>query len=132
MYRSRSYRLFVVALAAVGSWPSARGKEPLWSDCKKLDYESQAKQNACAALRYEAADKELNKQYKITLGRLTKVQRHLLISEQREWLHKLEPQCKETLGPHNGAGNMWPMEYNDCLAQETEARTQVLKRWQRK
>ena len=103
-----------------------------WPDCANPEYESQAKQNVCAGRRYEAADTALNRQYQETLRPLPEGSRRKLVREQREWLKKLKPHCEELVGPRQEAGNMWEMEFNDCLAQETEARTKALRRWKPK
>jgi len=71
----------------------------------------------------------LNIQYKATKSRLNAAQQSQLISQQREWLKRFQPFCEESAGPHEQAGSMWIMEYSDCMAQETESRTKVLKQW---
>ena len=118
--------LWLAALAPA----AADTKEPDRPDCKSPAYESQAKQNECANLRYRNADNELNRKYRITLKRLNEGQRRQLVLEQRAWLCQLEPpQCQEQAGQREEAGNMWPMEYADCLAMVTEARTKALGQW---
>jgi uncharacterized protein YecT (DUF1311 family) len=123
VHRLRNSVTLLVLLAS-GFWSSASNAK---SDCSNPAYESQAKQNECAVLRYEAADKALNNQYNRALGRLAKAQQKELALEQRDWLRKLDPSCKESLGDPDKAGNMWSMEFHECLAQETDIRTRILK-----
>jgi uncharacterized protein YecT (DUF1311 family) len=123
---SLSFLLLAVALTGAHS---SFGNE---LDCSNPSYSSQAKQNQCAWLRYKAQDRELNKQYKATLAKLRAFERRELIAEQRDWLRNLANRCSEPLGPREKAGSMWLMEFNDCLAQETGARTKTLKRWPRR
>ena len=97
--------------------------------CDDPAYESQAKQNACAELRYRAADLELNRAYKTLVAQLPSKDLPRLRAEQRAWLKALEPGCSEPLGPRHQAGNMWAMEFYDCLAQATAHRTKALAKW---
>ena len=122
--------VLLLSLAALATAPAAASTiEPDQSDCRSPAYESQAKQNECADLRYRNADKQLNRTYRITLKRLNEGQRRQLVLEQRAWLRRLEPQCQALVGPREQAGNMWPMEYADCLAEATETRTKTLHQW---
>jgi uncharacterized protein YecT (DUF1311 family) len=99
------------------------------SQCDDQSYESQAKQNQCAEMRYRNADRVLNLRYKQLLSKLSAQAGTNLRQEQREWLQKLEPGCRAPLGPLENAGSMWAMEFYDCMAQETSARTKALASW---
>ena len=128
MPRPATWLAIVVLVASASLAVSAES----WPDCASPAYESQAKQNLCAGLRYKAADTALNKQYQETLRRLTESSRRELMRDQRAWLRNLRPHCEESIGSRQEAGNMWEMEFNDCLTQETETRTKVLQRWKPK
>ncbi len=97
--------------------------------CDYPEYESQAKQNFCSGERYRAEDRKLNTQYKRLVARLSAPERERLREDQRTWLRNLEPGCVEPLGPRDQGGSMWAMEFFDCMAQETAARTKVLTDW---
>lgn len=96
----------LLSLAALATAPAAASTiKPDQSDCRSSAYESQAKQNECADLRYLNADKQLNRTYRITLKRLNEGQRRQLVLEQRAWLRRLEPQCQKQAGrPVRGSG----------------------------
>lgn len=121
--------LLILCFASMSFWTDVSSNAAGWPDCSSREYESQAKQNECASQNYRTADKALNAQYKATKSRLNAAQQAQLTLEQREWLKKLKPFCEESAGPRQEAGNMWDMEFSDCMAHETESRTKALKQW---
>ena len=89
---------------------------------------NQQEMNACARDAYQAADKALNTTYASTLARLDAAQQKKLRAEQRAWLKKRDPQCKRDTKGSMG-GSIWPLEFNACRQQATEARTRRLADW---
>lgn len=125
LLRMRNFALHVVVFSIGLSVSVSNAK----SNCRNPDYESQAKQNECAVMHHAAADKALNNEYKRIFASLPKMQQKQLVLDQRKWLRMLDPNCKESIGDPERAGNMWSMEFHECLAQETEERTRILKSW---
>lgn len=97
--------------------------------CGDGEYHWQGFQNECAAKRYWAADKALNAVYRSAMDKLAAEQKANLRQQQRKWLKTLESNCKESAGPRETSGNMWEMEYYDCLASTTAERTKELRNW---
>jgi uncharacterized protein YecT (DUF1311 family) len=98
-------------------------------DCASTEYESQSKQNECACLHYQEEDRRLNDVYRQLIGRLAAREQEALRREQRKWLARRDPGCREPLGPRAQAGNMYDMELCNCLAQVTTRRAQALSSW---
>ena len=84
--------------------------------------------NACAYQEYEAADKELNKQYKSLMTTLSETEKEALRSEQRAWLKSRDPNCKEETKDDEG-GSIWVVEFYGCITTATQGRTKQLKDW---
>jgi uncharacterized protein YecT (DUF1311 family) len=99
---------------------------------------SQLEINACAYVRYQRADEELNRQWKLTLakarqhpeeqrpelhGGMTDAQ--LLIEAQKAWIAFRDAQCafEKTYMPGSGG----PAMEADCLQRLTLARTRELR-----
>jgi uncharacterized protein YecT (DUF1311 family) len=98
-------------------------------DCSSTEYDSQAKQNKCACQHYREEDRRLNDVYRKLIGRLTEREQDALRREQRRWLTRRDPGCRDPLGPRAEAGNMYDMELCNCLAQATTRRAQALSSW---
>jgi uncharacterized protein YecT (DUF1311 family) len=52
--------------------------------------------------------------------------------DQRQWLKELEPKCDAETGPREMAGEIWRMEFYNCMTAATSARTKVVEAWERK
>ena len=69
----------------------------------QCNYEgTQQELNACAYQEYEKEDKLLNEMYKKVMQSLPKKQQHQLKQEQRLWLKKRDPQCKQEAKENEG------------------------------
>ena len=104
-------------------------------DCKEP--QTQADMNACAALDYEAADKELNAVWKEARAAAKKIDEEqwddslrgaekALIAGQRGWIAYRDGQC-ELYGFEARGGSMEPMLVSGCMATMTRARTKELR-----
>ena len=90
----------------------------------------------CAGQDYEAADAELNVQYKATRKVLAERDKDItdgsasaaesLLTAQRAWIAYRDAQC-ETEGLQAQGGTMQPMLVSACLANLTTKRTEELK-----
>ena len=98
----------------------------------------QAELNACAQRDFEAADRRLNAQWRITLAKLRAEDRgngrdgfgpptaDVLLKSQRAWLAFRDAQC-DLMSQEARGGSMQPMLYAGCRAKLTDERTQSLK-----
>jgi uncharacterized protein YecT (DUF1311 family) len=97
---------------------------------------TQSDMTACAGRDYEAADEELNAQYKATRKVLTERDKDItdgsdsaadaLLTTQRAWIAYRDAQC-ETVGLQAQGGTMQPMLVSACLADLTTKRSEELK-----
>lgn len=92
------------------------------------DNGTQQQMNACAARDYQAADRVLNQTYKSVIATLSPRKVQQLRQEQRAWLKRRDPQCREEVKDSEG-GSVWPLEYQSCLRAATEQRSKELERW---
>jgi uncharacterized protein YecT (DUF1311 family) len=88
---------------------------------------SQAELNACSAERYQAAEKEMNEDYRRLRARLRGKNRDLLTRAQNAWLGFRKVECELESSPARG-GSAYVALHNQCLARITTARTEDLKR----
>ena len=84
--------------------------------------------NACAQQDYDAADRNLNAEYKKLRTRLPSASRATLLDQQRAWLKARDPRCKAALESEEG-GTIWTSMYTTCLADATRERTYQLRHW---
>ena len=101
------------------------------------DFGTQMQMNICAAQRYEAADRELNRQWEVTAARMKAVDEagsvpasqlnnfNALLKAQRAWLKFRDAHC-ESAGYVFRGGSMRPMVVGNCKADLTERRIQQL------
>jgi uncharacterized protein YecT (DUF1311 family) len=110
----------VVALGWVGSAAEA-------ADCRNpVD---QHTMNNCAADDYDAADRALNLQYKVTrkvLAGASDIADRRLVAAQRAWIAFRDGHC-DTVSAVVAGGSMEPLLRFSCLAEATRARTVQLK-----
>jgi uncharacterized protein YecT (DUF1311 family) len=88
----------------------------------------QQEMNACAVRDYRAADAALNEAYKQLMPTLSTQDQQRLRQEQRTWLRKRDPQCKEEAKDSEG-GSMWQLVFFSCLESMTRRRTDELVQW---
>lgn len=113
----------------------ATGASAAEPDCK--DPVTQSDMNLCAALDYEAADKELNAVWKLAHQQARdmdadeteaamKGAEKALLAAQRGWLAYRDGRCTlEGWAAHGGS--MEPMLVSGCLAEMTRTRTKELR-----
>ncbi|MGV2123113.1 lysozyme inhibitor LprI family protein [Agrobacterium vitis] len=103
-------------------------------DCR--DPKTQSDMTACAVQDFDAADKAMNAQWKITrkvfveqdatLEDDLKGAEKALLKAQRAWIDYRDGQC-EAQGFYVRGGTMEPMEVAACKAEMTKTRTKELK-----
>ena len=81
---------------------------------------------ACFADDYKRADGELNRAYGAAMQRLSKRRKATLRTSQRAWIKRRDATCAAKLGPDKGT--IQQLNYPNCLAKETRARTAWIKR----
>jgi uncharacterized protein YecT (DUF1311 family) len=110
----------VVALGCAGSGAQA-------ADCRNpVD---QHTMNNCAADDYDAADRALNLQYKVTrkvLAGASDGADRRLVTAQKAWIAFRDGHC-DTVAAVVAGGTMEPLLRYSCLAETTRARTVQLK-----
>jgi uncharacterized protein YecT (DUF1311 family) len=126
---------FVLCVAAVLAAGAVHADNDPPVDCKNAL--AQVDMNICADRDYQAADKELNVQYKKTRAAMTawdsdlednlKGAEKALIKAQRAWVDYRDGEC-EAEGFSARGGTMEPMLVSNCLATVTRQRTRELKR----
>jgi uncharacterized protein YecT (DUF1311 family) len=94
--------------------------------------ESQRQANECAWKRFAIADQKLNRTYRDVTRRISPASKTELRAEQRKWLKELEPTCEEDVGPRETGGQIWKMEFYNCMAVETSSRTKMIETWAKK
>ena len=100
---------------------------------------TQLDMNICAHKDYEAADAELNIQWKLTAARMKKYDREMikgydtrpgyfetLLKAQRAWMVYRDAHCTSE-GYRFRGGSMEPMQVSHCKAALTQVRTQKLR-----
>lgn len=99
---------------------------PLTLTANCQDPMTQTEMNVCAGETYQAADKELNRVYKIIVKILEDGERKKLLHAQRAWLKYRDANCEHQNFNHEG-GTIYPALHDHCLADVTKARTTELK-----
>jgi uncharacterized protein YecT (DUF1311 family) len=111
--------LFALALAA----------SPALDRCLNRDEAAQGVTLAmarCFTDDYKRADGDLNRAYGAAMQRLSARRKATLRTSQRAWIKRRDAVCARVTGP--GKGTIQQLEYPQCLARETRARTAWLKR----
>ncbi|HZG31901.1 MAG TPA: lysozyme inhibitor LprI family protein [Sphingopyxis sp.] len=106
-------------------------------DCDNPQY--QVEMNFCAGRGYDAADAELNAQYKLTVAALKARDKDIdrsydtqpthydtLLAAQRAWIAYRDQHCLSESFAARG-GSMAPMLHSGCMARLTKQRTAELK-----
>ncbi|MBL8649168.1 MAG: DUF1311 domain-containing protein [Sphingopyxis sp.] len=106
-------------------------------DCDNPQY--QVEMNFCAQKDYDAADAELNAQWKRTVAEIKRRDKDIdrsydsqptgydtLLAAQRAWLTYRDQQCLSESFAARG-GSMAPMLHSGCMARLTKERTEQLK-----
>lgn len=119
----------LMLLAAVAQEPEV--------DCDNPQY--QVEMNFCAGRDYDAADAELNAQWKVTVAALKARDKDIdrsydsqpthydtLLAAQRAWLTYRDQHCLSESFAARG-GSMAPMLHSGCMARLTKERTEQLK-----
>ncbi|BCH58643.1 lysozyme inhibitor LprI family protein [Agrobacterium vitis] len=124
----------LIMLAGFGVMSSIHGVLAQALDCK--DPKTQSDMTACAIKDFDAADKAMNAQWKITrkvfveqdatLDDDLKGAEKALLKAQRAWIDYRDGQC-EAQGFYVRGGTMEPMEVAACKAEVTKTRTKELK-----
>ncbi len=115
---------------------AAAAQEPA-VDCENAQY--QVEMNFCAGKEYDAADAELNAQWKVTVAALKARDKAIdrsydsqpthydtLLAAQRAWLTYRDQHCLSESFAARG-GSMAPMLHSGCMARLTKERTAELK-----
>ena len=77
---------------------------------------------ACFDAEFVRQDAELNRAWKIALGRLPAMTRKPLLIAQRKWIAARDPFCK-TIEDGLSGGTIAPVSYSDCRVEQTIRRT---------
>lgn len=85
--------------------------------------------NACAREDFARSERELNREYKALKASLATDGQARLLSAQRAWLKKRDPDCRALLHEDEGY-TIWPSEFDNCRAEANRERTAQLRRWQ--
>lgn len=88
--------------------------------------QTQLQMNTEAANKYKAADKELNKYYKLAIESVDTKQKKLLIEAQRNWIKFRDAKCVFEAARYEG-GSIQPLVKSQCLEATTKIRTEDLK-----
>lgn len=92
-------------------------KHPLDTQFELCEAGNTVEMIECAAKKYEAWDKEMNKYYKLLMGILGKEEKAALIESQRKWItyRDAEIAFAATLN-RNKDGTMWPVIFGSTKA----------------
>ncbi len=91
---------------------------------------NQQEMNACADQDFAATDKRLNATYQGLVKTLPPAEVIKLRAAQHVWLKRRDPTCKQRTKGSEG-GSIWPLEYQSCRTELTEARVKVLEAMRR-
>lgn len=124
----------IALVATLGFSGLATAEEDPPIDCDNAQV--QAEMNICAYRDFEAADKELNAQYKKTRAAMVEMDamyepeqrgaEKALLKAQRAWIEYRDGHC-EAYGFEAHLGSMEPMLISGCQAELTRTRTRELK-----
>ena len=87
------------------------------------DAETQDVMNACFAMEFKNADKEINSVYQAVLSHLEREDRERVRLAQRAWLRYRDLHCEAVGSIQAGGGSLEPTEVFGCKADVTKART---------
>ncbi len=90
---------------------------------------NQAQMNACAREDFAKADRKLNSAYERLMNSLTPARKKKLLGEQRAWLKRRDPRCREEANDAAEGGSMWPMIFDGCRARVTQMRVKEIETW---
>ena len=126
--------LAVTSIAVFLACGGAYAEDGAAADCSNAM--TQMDMNTCADKDYQAADAELNAQYKKTRAAMLEIDKGLdaslkgaekaLLAGQRAWIDYRDGEC-EAEGFAARGGSMEPMLVSGCKANLTRARTKELK-----
>lgn len=91
------------------------------------DATTQAVMNACFALEFQTADKEMNSTYRDVLSQLDKDEREHVRGVQRIWLRYRDLHCGAVGSIQAGGGSLKPTEVFSCKADLTKERTKEIR-----
>lgn len=91
------------------------------------DAETQDVMNACFAIEFQNADREMSSAYNTALKRLSQEDRERVRAAQRAWLHYRELHCKAVGSLQAGGGSLEPTEIFSCKADLTRARIKEIR-----
>ncbi|WP_035661049.1 lysozyme inhibitor LprI family protein [Flavobacterium seoulense] len=98
----------------------------MFFSCSGLMAQTQMEMNAKAQKEYQKADAELNKVYQKLMKILSKEDKKLLITAQKDWLKFRDSHCKFESQQYDG-GSIQPLIIATCLSQQTTKRVNDLK-----
>lgn len=87
--------------------------------------QTQAEMNACEGLRWQRADRELNRVYQLVIPKVVGARRQKLVNAQQAWLKFRESECDFSSSYAEG-GTMQPGLIAACRAEITQQRTAEL------
>jgi uncharacterized protein YecT (DUF1311 family) len=113
-------RALLLALASA----SAPGLAAAQPDCSTAT--TQIEMNVCASARWQHADAELNRLWKIVKPAAdARGTGEALLQEQRAWLARRDAACEAERASHGG-GSIAPLMYFSCMEEMTLARNAQL------
>ncbi len=90
------------------------------------DAETQDVMNACFALEFDNANREMNSTLEIMLKQLDASERASVRAVQRAWMQYRDLHCQAVGAIRVGGGSLEPTELNICKADLTKARTKEI------
>ena len=88
--------------------------------------QTQTEMNEKAYKDYQKADSEMNKVYQQLIKILSKEDKKMLVTAQKNWLKFRDSHCKFESEQYNG-GSIQPLILSTCLSEQTEKRIADLK-----
>lgn len=122
------HRLVVCLFMSCAAHSAACAADSPFAGFKCKHDGNQQEMNACAFDDFKSSDKELNTTYVRVMAALSPPKQHQLRQQQRAWLKRRDPQCKDKARESEG-GSIWPLEYYGCLRTVTAKRTKEIKAW---
>jgi uncharacterized protein YecT (DUF1311 family) len=116
------YIFFVIVSVAISNLAFAEDDEPLVG--------SQLSINFAAESRFVEADDEMNRLYKMLMGRLSKKSsKNRLRDAQRAWIVFRDNSCLYEAGAPGEGGSIGNMAYSNCKEHHTTRRIEDLKQY---
>jgi uncharacterized protein YecT (DUF1311 family) len=125
----RNITFVMAALLLAGCSKPSSAHEPLYAvqDCNKAT--NQMDLNQCADANFESADRALNEVYrKLMEAQADQPAKDKLHDSERLWIKFRDGECARQVGPREGGGSIWPMDYANCLETKTAERLRELRR----